>query len=225
MVGKSMVLFRVKDFEQCRSGIASEIHAHFVYLIQQKKRIAHARLGKVLEDFARHLTNIGTPVTADFRLVPHPPQCDAYEFPARCARNGLSEGCFSHPWRPNQAEDRRFYFSNPLLHRKIFKDAFLDFLQSVMIFVQRRLRIGQIMIGFAFLAPRQTDHRIDIIAHHRGFADMGDISLSFFSSLSAFLCASLGMRAAVIRFPNSPRSLPSSPSPSSFWIALTCSFK
>jgi len=56
-------------------------------------------------------------------------------------------------------------------------------------------------------------------------ADMGDMSLSFLSSPSAFLRASAGMRAALIFFSISSMSAPSSPSPSSFWIALTCSFR
>jgi hypothetical protein len=54
---------------------------------------------------------------------------------------------------------------------------------------------------------------------------MGDMSRSFFSSASAFLRASFGMRASLIFFSISSRSAPSSISPSSFWIAFTCSFR
>jgi len=54
---------------------------------------------------------------------------------------------------------------------------------------------------------------------------MGDISLSFFSSASAFLRASLGILASLIFFSISSMSAPSSPSPNSFWMALTCSLR
>ena len=54
---------------------------------------------------------------------------------------------------------------------------------------------------------------------------MGDMSFSFFSSASAFTRASLGMCALLIFFSSSSRSAPSSESPSSFWIAFTCSFR
>ena len=51
------------------------------------------------------------------------------------------------------------------------------------------------------------------------------MSFSFFSSVSAFARASFGMCAALIFFSSSSKSAPSSESPSSFWIAFTCSFK
>jgi hypothetical protein len=56
-------------------------------------------------------------------------------------------------------------------------------------------------------------------------ADIGDISLSFFTSELTLVRASLLMPAALIFFSISSMSAPSSPSPSSFWMALTCSFR
>jgi hypothetical protein len=56
-------------------------------------------------------------------------------------------------------------------------------------------------------------------------ADIGDMSFSFLNSASAFASASFDILAALIFFSISSRSAFSSPSPSSFWIALTCSFK
>jgi hypothetical protein len=56
-------------------------------------------------------------------------------------------------------------------------------------------------------------------------ADIGDISFNFLNSASTFLRASFGIFAAMIFFSSSSMSAPSSPSPSSFWIALTCSFR
>jgi hypothetical protein len=56
-------------------------------------------------------------------------------------------------------------------------------------------------------------------------ADMGDIILSFFSSPMTLPSASFDILAALIFFSISSRSAFSSPSPSSFWMALTCSFR
>jgi hypothetical protein len=55
---------------------------------------------------------------------------------------------------------------------------------------------------------------------------MGDMDFSFFSSASALSRASLLNLVALMRFSSSASSFwPSSPSPSSFWIAYICSFR
>ncbi len=56
-------------------------------------------------------------------------------------------------------------------------------------------------------------------------ADIGDIMRSFLSSPIALASASFDILADLTFFSISSRSAFSSPSPSSFWIALTCSFR
>ncbi len=67
------------------------IHAHFVDLIQQEKRVFHLNLGHFLHQFTRHGTDISTAVPTDFRFIAHPAQRHTHELTVCRPGNGLTQ--------------------------------------------------------------------------------------------------------------------------------------
>ncbi len=74
MVVECTVLFRVEHLEQGRGGIAAKVSAHLVDFVEHEDWILRPGLAQVLDDLARHGTDVGAAVAADLRLVAHPAQ-------------------------------------------------------------------------------------------------------------------------------------------------------
>ena len=54
--------------------------------------------------------------------------------------------------------------------------------QAVVVLVEHVLGEAQVVLDLGLLRPGQVDQGVDVVAHHRRLGDIGDISLSFFSS-------------------------------------------
>ena len=74
MVVERPVLLGIEHFEQCGGRIATKIRGHLVDFVEKEQRIAYAALREVLDDLARHGTDVGPAMTADFRFVTHAAQ-------------------------------------------------------------------------------------------------------------------------------------------------------
>ena len=57
------------ELKQGRRGIAAEILAEFIHLVQQEQRIADATLVRLCGIFAGHGADVGAAMAADFGLV------------------------------------------------------------------------------------------------------------------------------------------------------------
>ncbi len=108
MIDERVVLLRVQHLEQRRGRVAAEVLSHLVHFVEQVQRIAHADLGQVLQDLARHRTDIRAPVTANFRLIAHAAQRHTHELAIGRLGNRLAQRGLTHTRRANQAQDRRF---------------------------------------------------------------------------------------------------------------------
>ena len=108
-------------------------------------------------------------MTTDFRFITHAAQCHAHVLTPGGFGNRLTQRGFTHPRRPNQAQDRPFQLVNATLHRKILKDAVLDSLQTIMIGIEDLLRLTQIFFDLAAGIPRHLHHPVDVAAHDGGF--------------------------------------------------------
>ena len=139
MVVEGGVLLGVQHFQQRRGRIAAIVGAQLVDLVQQEQRIGGLRLLHRLDDLAGHGADIGPPVAADFRLVAHAAQRHAHKFAARRPGDGFAERGLAHARRSHQAQDRTLHLAHALLHGEIFKDAFLDLLQAVMVVIEHTL--------------------------------------------------------------------------------------
>ena len=141
-----MVLFRIKHFEQSRCGIATEIHAHFVDLIEQKQRIAHADFGQALHDTPRHRTDVGTTMTTNFGFITHTTQSHTHELAIGRTRNRLTKRGFTHTRRTDQTQNRRFVLRHALLNSKILQHALFDLFKTVVVFIQNLFSFGNVFV-------------------------------------------------------------------------------
>jgi hypothetical protein len=113
------------------------------------------------------------------------------------------------------------------LHGEIFEDALLDLLEAVVVGVEHLLGGDfRSFLTFLLLAPRQRQQPVEIVAHHGRFRrhrrHLAQL-LQLGSALVAGFLGELGLLDALFELGSSSR--PSSPSPSSFWIAFICSFR
>ena len=102
MIVKTVVLLRIQHFQKRRRRISAPVAAEFVYLVQQKQRIGGSGFFHALNDFARHRTDIGAPVSADLRFVAHTAERSAHKTAAGRPRNRLAERGFAHARRSEQ---------------------------------------------------------------------------------------------------------------------------
>jgi len=103
----------------------------------------------------------------------------------------LTQRGLAHARRPDQAQDWRFHLVHALLYREVFKDAVLDLVEAVMVFVEDALGIHQVVLDLGLLAPGQRGEHIDVVTHHRRFGRHGRHQLEFFQ-LTLGLLACLG---------------------------------
>ncbi len=80
----------------------------------------------------------------------------------RLAQRGLA-----HARRSDEAQDRPAQLLRPLLHGEILDDPLLDLLQPVMVVVQHLLGAAQVLLDARLHAPRDRQHPLEIVPHHR----------------------------------------------------------
>ncbi len=136
VIGKGVVLFRIQHLQQGRRGIAPVIFAHLVDFIEHKHRVIGLHRLEPLQNAARHSSDIGAAMTADFRLIAHAPQGESVELAPHGPGNGLAKRSFAHARRADKADDWPLGILVELAHGQKFEDAILDFLQAMVVFVQ-----------------------------------------------------------------------------------------
>ncbi len=83
VVGEGVVLLRVEHLEQRRRGIAAEVVADLVDLVEHEDRVDRPDLLHALDDLARERADVRSTVTADGGLVMHTAERDAVELAAQ----------------------------------------------------------------------------------------------------------------------------------------------
>ena len=71
--------------------------------------------------------------------------------------------------RSNETQDRSFDPPHALLHGEVLKNAFLDLLEAVVIFLEHCLRFLQALEDLAALLPGHLDQPVDVVAYDGGF--------------------------------------------------------
>lgn len=97
-----VVLLRVEHLEQRRGGIPAHVAAHLVDFVEEEQRVAHADLGHLLDQAARHGADIGTTVTADLGLVTHAAERHAHELAIGGASDGFGQEVLPTPGGPTR---------------------------------------------------------------------------------------------------------------------------
>ena len=173
VVAEGVVLFGVQHFQQGGRGIAPEIGAQLVHLVQHDDRVAGPGLLDGLDDAAGHGADIGAAVAADLGLVMHAAQGQALEMTAQGPGDGAAQRGLAHAWRAGEAEDGALGLGIELAHAEEFQDAVLDLVQTVMVLVQDGLGMGDVQAVAGKLLPRQFHQPVQIGAHHVGLGGVG----------------------------------------------------
>ena len=101
------VLLWVEHLQQGAGGVAvMRVLRHLVNLVEDEDGVRAACLLNVLDDAARHGTNVGATVSANLGLVVQTTQRDAHIFTLQGVGNRLAQRGLTHAWRAIETEDR-----------------------------------------------------------------------------------------------------------------------
>ena len=168
VVGEGAVLLRIQHFEQRRGRIAAPVGTELVDLVEQEERVRGLRLLHALDDLARHGADIGPPVAAHLRLVPHAAKRHAHEGAAGGLGDRLAERGLADAGRADQAEDRTADLRRARLHRQVLDNPLLDLLEPVVVGIEHLLGSHDVAPHPGLLLPGDGEHPVEVVAHHRG---------------------------------------------------------
>ena len=193
VVDEGVVLGGIQDLEQGGGWIAPPVRADLVDLVEHEDGIAGFRPPQSLDDPPRKRADIGPPVSADLRFVPHPAQRHAREFPAEGASDALAQARLAHAGGSHEAEDRLPRRAIPryarrlgghrgfpraglarlalallpeLLDGEVLEDPVLDLLQVEVVLVQHLTGAVNVDGAPVQLAPRQAGQPFEIRVGH-----------------------------------------------------------
>src|SRR5262249_29526937 len=144
----------IQHLEKGGGGIAPEVHAELVDLVQHEHGVLRLRAPQPLDDLTRQSADVGPPMAADLRLVSHASERGSMELASKRPRDGSSERGLAHAGRADEAEDRVLALRAHALHREILEDTVLDLLEAPVILVEHAARLGQVEDVLGLLAPR-----------------------------------------------------------------------
>ena len=101
---------------------------------------------QVGDDLARQRADVGPAVAADLGLVAHAAQRLARELAPGRPGDRPAERGLADARRADEAQDRPLELVGPRLDREIFDDPVLDLLERVMVLVEHRLRLGDVLL-------------------------------------------------------------------------------
>lgn len=132
VIAKRHVLLWIKHFQQRRRRIATHVRRHFVDLIEQEQRVFDAHFRHFLDKLARHGTDVGTAVTADFRFITHAAQRHTDVLTPCRFGDGLAQRGFTHPRGPTST-GLGLDFVHTALYREVLKNAVFHTFQAVVV--------------------------------------------------------------------------------------------
>ncbi len=175
------VLLRVQHLQEGAGGIAPEVSAQFVHLVQHEDRVLGAHPAQALDDAAGHGADVGAAEAPDLRLVPDAAQGHAHELATHGSGDADAQAGLAHSGRPHEAEDhafplpadlvpqillflRRFTLAlgPQLAHGQVLQDALLDLLQAVVVLVQDPAGVFDVQVVRCGHLPGQAHHQVQV---------------------------------------------------------------
>src|SRR5262245_35572467 len=108
-------------------------------------------------------------MSPNFRFITHATQCKPHKLATRSAGDGHSQRRFADAWGTHETENGTFGLFDELAHRKKFKDAILDLLKSVVVFVEDLFGQFDVAVFARPLFPGHSDEPVQVIARYRRF--------------------------------------------------------
>ena len=166
VIGEGGVLLRVQHFEQGRAGVAAEVAAHFINLVENDDGVRHAHLFNLGNNAAGHGPHVGFTVPANFGFVAHAPQAHADVLAPHGRRNAAPKRGFAHARRPVKAQNRRFQVLLQLEHGNVFEDALLHLFKAEMVGIEDFLGLFEVKFILGELAPGQVQQEFNVVQEH-----------------------------------------------------------
>ncbi len=154
-VHEGVVLAGIEHFEQGAGGVAAEIRAHLVHLVEHEHGVARTGAADFLNEAAGHRSDVSAALAANFGLVMDAAQAQAGELPSGRVGDGLAEAGLAHAGRAEEAEDRPVALGVELAQRQILDEAAFDLLEIEMVAVEVEGVLGE-------LAPGQFGQGLDV---------------------------------------------------------------
>jgi hypothetical protein len=138
VVTEGVVLLGVEHFQKRRRlGSPRKSMPSLSISSSRKSGLRTPTLVRRLQHLARHRTDVGAAVAADFGFVTHAAQGHAHELAAGGARHTIwPRRGLANARGADQAQDGRLDLVDTLLHREVLEDAFLDLVKAVVVLVQ-----------------------------------------------------------------------------------------
>mmetsp|Transcript_71336 Transcript_71336/g.204682 ORF Transcript_71336/g.204682 Transcript_71336/m.204682 type:complete len:528 (-) Transcript_71336:879-2462(-) len=168
-IAEGRILSRIEDLQQCRGRISAEVSAQLVDLVDQDHRVANLCDLQRLNYLPRHRSHIRAPVPTDFCNVVQTTYREAEKLPIQRPRDALPDGSLSCTRWPDQTHDLPLGGPFQEAHGHMFKDPFLDILQTIMVLVEHCLRLVDICVVRGVLAPRKHRHPVQVCPAHIEF--------------------------------------------------------
>ena len=163
VVGKGVVLLGVQHLQQGRRGVASEINAHLINLVQHEEGIEGPRPPHGLDDAARQGPDVGAAMASDLRLVADAAQADAHELPPQRLGDGPPQGGLARAWRPHEAEDGASHLvGRQLADGDVLQDPLLGLGQAIVVLLQDLRRPGDVYVVLGLPGPGQLDEPVEV---------------------------------------------------------------
>ena len=192
MILEHVVLFRIENFEQGRTGVAAKVRAQLVDFVEQQHRIHGPGFLHHLNDLAGQGADVRTAMAANLGFVTDAAKRKANELSAGGTRDRLAETGLSDSRGANKAKNRSLRIFNQLTNGEIFQNAILYLFQAKMIFVKNFFRLGEIPDLFRFLFPGHTDEPVNIGSRDRAFGRHRRHRLEAVQFLQRFLFSLFG---------------------------------
>ena len=166
VVAERRVLLRVEHLEHRRRGVAAEVGAHLVDLVEHEHRVGRAGVAQRADDRAGHRADVGAAVAADLGLVAHAAHADALELAAERAGDRLAERRLADAGRADEAEDRAARVRLEPAHGEVLEDPVLDLLDVVVVGVEHLARVLEVEVVGRRRVPRQRGQPLEVGADH-----------------------------------------------------------
>src|ERR1700722_20142547 len=141
MVLEACILLRIKNLEQRRCRVATEVRSHLVYFVEQEDRVLGSSPLHVLDDLPWQRADISAPMTANLCFIANATEREPHELAACGLGDGHAQRRLAHTRRPGETENRAFWILDKLTDCEKLEDPLLDFLQAIVIGVQHLLSV------------------------------------------------------------------------------------
>ena len=106
MIGEGIVLLRIQYFQESRCRIAIVGGRELIDFVQHHDRIRNTGFLNPVHDSTGHCPEIGSPMPADIRFIPHTAETDPYILPAERFCDALSDTRFTGTRRTDKEKNR-----------------------------------------------------------------------------------------------------------------------